>query len=196
MRFSLGGERIEETALPTEKFSLLVDLGIITVPANYVHGTQLASFEVQYRNLKENGWKMFYGWNTSSNDANFPNPSRILKPGDRLLVSAYKQIVGGTTTSVERMDFCRKQPGNVWVGPQGNSLVFEQKRDQLPKNFWYTSFDEEQHCWKDSDGEHRVSCLLASSDGVFRWNLGILEKVWYDFHAFLCFRDLSKPLET
>ena len=50
--------------------------------------------------------------------------------------------------------------------------------------------------WVDSDGYRRVSGLYAFSIGDFYWNLGILEKVWYDYYAFLCFRDLSQTSET
>jgi hypothetical protein len=95
-------------AKPTDKFSLLVDLGTITVPDNYDHVTRLATFK------KENE-KKFYSYNSAITDENFPKPTRILKPGDKFQVRAFKQIVSGETTSEERMAFLSKQKA-VFVG--------------------------------------------------------------------------------
>lgn len=172
----------EKLAAPAEKFALLVDLGVITVPDYYVHGTCLGTF------FEENG-KNLYDFNKSITDANFPNPSRILKPGDKLRVRVFYQIVPGSTTSKERMDFLEKQEGNVYAGVQGASLVFEQKRDMLPKGKWYASFDEAERLWKDSDGDHRVPDVYAYSDGDFGVVLGCLGRDWRDGYAFFSFSD-------
>jgi hypothetical protein len=163
---------------PIEKFGLLVDLGIITVSA----AVQLDKF--MYENREK-----FYSVNENITDANFPNPSRILKPGDKLWVRAFQQIVKGTTTSEERMTFLKKQNA-VFTGAQGASLVFEQKRDQLPKGKWYASFDEKKRLWKDADGGHRVPGVNAHTDGDFFWDLGRFEYGWRDDRALLCFCDV------
>ncbi|MBP6974781.1 MAG: hypothetical protein KBB54_02440 [Candidatus Pacebacteria bacterium] len=170
---------------PTTKFALSIDLGIITVPADYVHGTCLKTFFDLNR-------KKFYDVNTDISDTNFPTPSRILKPGDKLHVRAYNQIVSGTTTSEERMAFLTEQKANVYTGAQGASLVFEQKRDQLPKGKWYASFDEAENLYKDADGDRRVPNVAAYSDGVFDFDLGNLEDVWDDDNAFLGFYDVTE----
>ena len=166
---------------PVEKFALLVDLGIITVPENYKHAIQLAQF------LRADG-KKFRSVNDNITDANFPNPSRILKPGDKLWVRAFRQIVSDTTTSEERMVFLANQKA-VHTGAQGASLVFEQRRDQLPKGFWYASFDEKGRLWEDADRHHRVPGVGAASGGYFYWYLGHFEDVWRDNYAFFCFCD-------
>ena len=170
-------------AEPTEKFALLVDLGIITVPDDYDHAKQLAVF------MKKNR-KKFYGVNDNITDANFPNPTRILKPGDKLRVRAFKQVVVGTTTSEERMAFLATQKA-IHTGAQGASLVFDQKRDQLPKGKWYASFDEKDRLWTDAGGSHRVPGVDAHSDGDFCFDLGSFENVWDDDGAFLCFCDIE-----
>ena len=172
----------EERVEPTEKFALLKDFGIITVPDDYDHATRLATF------LEQNS-KKFYGVNDDITDEHFPNPSRILKPGDKLRVSAFKQIVSGTTTSEERMVFLEKQ-GAVYTGAQGASLVFDQKRDQLPKGKWYCSFDEKNRLWKDADGDRRVPRVSARSGGGFDFNLVPFENTWDGDDALLCFSDL------
>lgn len=166
---------------PAEKFSLLADLGTITVPDDYVHENRLATFRNQNS-------KKFYYYNDNITDANFPNPSRILKPGDKLRVRVFQQIVRGNTSSEERMAFLATQNA-IHLGAQGASIVFEQKRDQLPKGRWYTSFDEKERLWKDSDGNRRVPLVHADSDGDFEFDLGCFEGDWNDDYAFFCFCD-------
>ena len=167
----------------TEKFALLVDLGIITVPDDYVHKKRLTTFS------KQNP-KKFYYYDNAITDAKFPNPTRILKPGDKFCVRAFKQVVGGTTTSKERMAFLATQKA-VHTSAQGVSLVFDQKRDQLPKGKRYTSFDEKDRLWTDADDHHRVPDVYCHSDGYFNFYLGNFEDVWDVSHAFLCFCDIE-----
>ena len=89
---------IQECSIADKRFELLADLGVITVPDDYVHEKQLGLFEKKNR-------KKFYFYNDAITDTNFSNPTRILKPGDKLWVRAFKQIVSGSTTSEERMTF-------------------------------------------------------------------------------------------
>ncbi|MDO8555235.1 MAG: hypothetical protein Q7R75_01565 [bacterium] len=168
---------------PTEKFALLVDIGIITVPDDYNHTTWLKTFN------KKN-CKKFCHYDNAVSDKNFPNPTRILKPGDKLRARAFKQVVHGTTTSEEHMKFLASQKA-IHTGAQGASLVFNQKRDQLPKGFWYASFDEEKRLWEDADGYRRVPDVRAYSDGDFNFNLGNFEDVWDGNDAFFCFSDVE-----
>ena len=168
---------------PTEKFALLVDLGVITVPDDYDHANHLKTF------AKQNDKKFCY-YNNDINDENFSNPTRILKPGDKLCVRAFKQIVGGSTTSEERVAFLTTQKA-IHTGAQGDSLVFDQKRSQLLKGTWYVSFDEEDCLWTDTDDYHRVPYVNAFSDGDFSFDLGDFESVWDVSIAFLCFCDVE-----
>ena len=162
------------------KFALLKDFGIITVPDDYDHATQLDKF------MKKNREK-FHSVNNNITDVNFPNPTRVLKPGDKLSVRAFKQVVGGTTTSEERMAFLVTQNA-IHTGAQGASLVFEVMRDQLPNGKWYASFDEREHLWMDA-GRYRVPLVSAYWGDVFQWNLGCFADVWNMNSAFLCFTE-------
>ena len=162
-----------------EKFVPLVDLGKITVPT----GHRLVVFG-------KRSYKRFWHYDKALTDQNFPNPTRILKPGDRLWVRAFRQVVPGTTTSEERIDFCRRQEGNVFVGAQGASLVFDQKRDLLPKGLWYGSFDQREHLWKDTSGCYGVPNLVALRGGSFDFDLRCFERPRDDGDAFFSFRDL------
>lgn len=168
-------------AKSVEKFVLLADLGEIIVPRNFDSKTWLASFDKKNR-------KKFYYYNDNITDANFPNPTRILKPGDKLHVRVFKQNVSGSTTSEERMEFLATQNA-VYTGAQGASLVWEQKRDLLPKGKWYCSFDEKDRLWKDSDGYHRVPSVSAHSDGDFEFGLGCFGRAWLGDGCLLCFCD-------
>src|SRR3989344_4543850 len=167
----------------TEKFALLVDLGIITVPDDYAHEKWLTTF-------REQNHKKFFYYDKAITDAKFPNPTRILKPGEKFCVRAFKQVVGGTTTSKERMAFLATQKA-IHTSAQGMSLVFDQKRDQLSKGKRYTSFDEKDRLWTDADDHHRVSDVYCHSDGYFNFYLGNFEDVWDVSHAFLCFCDIE-----
>jgi hypothetical protein len=165
----------------SDKFGLFVDLGIITVPKDYVHETRLVSFEKENR-------KKFYGYNDAITDKNFGKATTKLVPGRKFRVKAFKQIVGGSTTSEERLAFLKTQNA-ILTGAQGASLVFEQKREDLPKGFWYCSFDEKEALWEDADGDHGVPCLGRSSGGGWDFSLGYFGGVWDDDGCLLCFCD-------
>ncbi len=164
-----------------EKFALLADLGEIVVPDNFDHGKCLEVFSKENR-------KKFYYFNDAITDANFPSPSRVLKPGDKLWVRAFKQVVPGETTSEERMKFLATKNA-IHTGAQGASLVYQQKRSQLPKGYWYCSFDEKDRLWKDPGGYHRVPFVSAYSGGVFSFSLGGFGGPWGDDRVILCFCD-------
>ncbi|MBP9749201.1 MAG: hypothetical protein KBD21_00465 [Candidatus Pacebacteria bacterium] len=165
------------------KFALLVDLGNITVPDDYVHATRLATFG------EKNSDKFWY-FNDEITDEHFACPSRILKPGDRLWVRAIEQVVSGVTVAEERMAFLAMQKASH-TGAQGASLVFEQKRNRLPKGKWYASFDEKKRLWEDADRGHRVPGVCTYSDGDFSFDLGSFEFPWDAGLAFLCFCDVE-----
>lgn len=160
--------------MTTLKFELFVDLGIIMVPDDYNHATHLVSFHEKNR-------KRFYYYNEDINDVNFSNPSRILKSGDKFQVNVFSASTGRGTaaspTSEEYMAFLATQEA-VLTSAQGASLVFEQKRDQLPKGFWYCSFDKKERLWKDSGGDRRVPIVSADSDGDFGFGLGGFGGSW------------------
>lgn len=154
----------------------------IVVPADYDHGKALARF------AKSDKKKCYY-FNEALTDKNFSNPSRILKAGDRLRLRAFEQIVPGTTTSDERMKFQRTLPGNIFVGAQGLPFIFD-KRAELPKGKWYSSFDESERL-PFLEGYHRVPSVNAYDDGDFFASLGHFGRVWDQNDAFFCFSDES-----
>lgn len=178
----LGGKI---TALPSIKFAEVPGLSwVIEVPADYDHGTRLGSF------IKKNR-QGFYYVNDAITDQNFSRTATTqLTPGRKIRVTVYKQTVSGSTTSSERMDFLRQQPGNVFLGAHGITLVWD-KREELPRGKWYCSFDEKNALWQDAGGRPWVPSLDCDSDGDFKFRLGAFEADWDDGHCLLGFSDVS-----
>lgn len=136
------------------KFSLIADLGIIRVPPRYEHSTRLAWFRSRY------GKKLSF-YDEDIFDQNFTNPSRILKPRDKLRVRVFKQNVK-SSTGEERIAFLIAQ-GAVFTGAQGASLALEFKRDRLPENGgMFLSMDKEE-CLP-NDQWKKVPCINRNYD--------------------------------
>ena len=152
-----------------------------TVPENYVHATQLASF------AKENREK-FYFYNDNITDANFAKVTNKLTSG-----KIYEAKIFGITervTSEDCLVFLKTQKA-ILVGAQGISIVWQQAKEQFPKGKWTVSFDEKDALWQDADGYHRVPYVRQRSDGDWHFFLGNFEFDWYDDDCVLCLRDLS-----
>jgi len=165
----------------TRRFMLLVDLGIITVPEGYVHATKLASF-------KEVNLNEFSGYNDDFTDANFGNTTTQLVVGRKLQVRAWVNV-SGKSTYEERMEFLASQD-SIYTGAQGLSLVFEQKRGQLKRGFWYASLDNEEALWKGICKRRRVPEMCLSDDGRFTLTLGNICDPYRKDRAFFSFHDV------
>jgi len=165
-------------------FTLLIDLGIITVPENYEHANRLMTFG------KQNSHK-FYHYDENITDKNFPNPTRILKFGDKFYVRAFKPVSDQRTpTSEECMAFLVTQKA-IYTGVQGMSLVFEQKCNRLLKGKWYISFDEKERLWTDTCGKYKLPYMNIRSGDVFQFHLADFENLWGVNSGFLCFQEVS-----
>lgn len=173
-------DRLSGAISPDPRFTLVKTLDIV-VPSDYVHPTQLATFKKEYKDK-------CYFYNDAITDANFGKVTTQLTPGRKFKVKVFKQTVAGVTTSKERMAFLRSQNA-VFTGAQGASLVFAQKRQELPKGYWYSSFDEKEALWQDADGYRRVPHVDAYSDGYFVFDLGDFGLEWLDDGCLLCFCD-------
>jgi hypothetical protein len=81
-----------------------------------------------------------------------------------------------------------KSQNALLVGAQGASIIWEQKKDQLLKGYWYCSFDEKEHL-PFLDGYRRVPDVCANSGGGFNFGLGSFELVWDEGDAVLVLCD-------
>ncbi len=152
-----------------------------TVPENYNHSTQLASFKKENR-------KKFCFYNDNITDENFKNATNKLTPG-----KIYEAKIFGITKRISSEDclaFLKTQKA-ILVGAQGISVVWQQAKEQFPKGKWTISFDEKDALWRVADGRHGVPRVHRRSGGDWYFGLGCFEYDWYDDDCLLCVRDLS-----
>ncbi len=171
-------DRLSGITSPDMRFELVKMLDI-TVPDGYVHATQLTTFTEAHRGE-------FYYFNGEITDKNFSRATTQLKPGQKLKVGVFQ--IKETVTSEDCMRFLKSQKA-ILTGAQGASLVYEQKREELPKGKWHVSFDEKETLWQDAGGFHRVPNVRAYTDGDFCFCLGYFEGDWYGNGCLLSFRD-------
>ena len=123
---------LQKYRIADNRFELLKTFEII-VPKNYNHDTRLDTFAT-------NNYKNFASFSPQISDANFSNVKTKLKPGQVMIVKLFS-ITEGFITPEDCRNFLRKQNA-VLTGPQGTSLVFELKREEMPERKWCVSFQE------------------------------------------------------
>ena len=119
-------------------------------------------------------------------DQNFSRVTTQLEPGQKLKVDVFQ--IKETVSSEDCLAFLHSQQ-SILVGVQGASLVYEEKREKLPKNRGHISFDEKEALWQDAGGYRRVPRIEAVTGGVFGFRLGRFESPWVGYFCLLSFRD-------
>ena len=160
-------------------FSLLSTFQF-TVPENYDHVTQLASF------TKENREEFYHYDNIT--DANFAKASNKLIPGKTYEAKIF--VITKRVTSEECLEFLKTQKA-ILVGAQGISVVWQQAKEQFPKGKYTVSFDEKDACWPDAYDSRRVPRVSLDSGGVWGFGLGYFGDVWRGGGCLLCLCDPS-----
>lgn len=150
-----------------------------TVPSDYNHEEQLKAFGKKYK-------KEFYFYNDDITDKNFAKVSTKLIPGKTYTVKMFPILQ--TVSSEDCMTFLKKQNA-IFVGAQGLSLLRNEDKEKFPVGKWTVSFDEKENLWKDADGYHRVPVVDRYSVGVWGFDLGFFEFLWYSGYVLLCFCD-------
>jgi len=148
----------------------------IKVPKGYVHGKCLTTFV-------ETHGKEFYFLNSAITDQNFGNPTTRLEPGRKLKVTVFQ--IRKKVSSEDCLAFLKSQKA-VLAGAQVLSLVYEQKKEELPVGKWSISFDDPDHLWL-SDGHRGVPRVSRYSVGDYSFNLGDFEVDWGSDLCLLCF---------
>lgn len=149
----------------------------VTVPNDYGHSTQLASFS------KENREK-FYHYNDAITDKNFAKATQKLAPGKTYTVKIFQ--ITRRVSSENCLAFLRTQKA-ILIGVQGISLAWQHARDKFPVGKWTVSFDEREALWEDAVGSHRVPYVDRNSGGARSFDLGHFEHDWHGDHCLLCF---------
>lgn len=169
-----GGAQVDD------RFGLINTFSIV-VPQGYDHATRLGSFREKHR-------KEFYYYNEAITDKNYAKATTKLEPGRKLKVKVFQ--INERVTSLDCLAHLRSQKA-VLVGAQGASLVYEQKKDELPVDRWSVSFDEKDALWEDGGGYLRVPYVFRYSGGGSGFVLGDFEDGWSDGYCLLCFCDES-----
>jgi hypothetical protein len=171
----------------SDKFQFFVDLGIITVPEYYQHGTFLKIFTQRYR-------QKFKWFNQDFLDENYPNPSHVLTPGERLWVRIYRQVAA-ETTSEERLTFLRRRQA-LLTGAQGLAVLYDHivsNGGSLPEGYRHFSYDVESRLFRGSQGHPRLPSMDEATDGPNIFLSWFTEKANLH-HTLICFCE-PPPLE-
>src|SRR5579863_6191907 len=123
---------VHEKIVQDLPFRFIKTVGVITVPADYVHDKQLARF------VKNHGKELAY-CNFDLTDKNFVKASVQLAPGRKLAVDIYQ--IAPSASSEQCLELIDSKKG-IYVGAQGLTLTYQQLRTELPKGKWYLSPDK------------------------------------------------------
>lgn len=171
-----------------EKFVQQADLGIIEVPPGYNHATALDWFMrnvINQYNLVDH----------NITDANFPKPSRILRPGDKLRANVFRPSDIGVTCE-EIMAFLETKKA-VYPGARGAALVLQQRLELLPKFTHIASLDKMEGLWFDETANHHkvpflfFSPTLVEPRNDFGWYLRNLTDPLEGLCSFFCFNEVD-----
>lgn len=172
-------DRLAGSASAAEGKFVLRSTFSLTVPTNYDHATQIASF------LKANR-RQFSFVNEALTDENFARATQRLVPGKTYTVKIFG--ITSRVTSEDCLDLYKVHNG-ILTGAQGLTLAWQEARGTFPVGKWTVSFDEKD-ALPVSDGDRRVpSVHRRYSDDDFKLCLGFFELDWLDVHCVLVFCD-------
>lgn len=115
-------------------FSKIAELGVVEAPEDYCHARRLSTFQ-------SNGVRIA---DPLIETRRFGTPSDILRPGTSLKVDILQHDVSKDVSVGTCLRFFDTEKGVVYPGVQGLTLVWEQKRDLLPRGFELLSLDRMQ----------------------------------------------------
>lgn len=169
----------------SEKFDL-IEVGIITTPDNYDHN-QYLKFFFKYCDAS---YGMVFNYEDIT-DKNFANPGRILKSGDKLLLSIIHQKKNFKSSVNERMELLNSL-NSIYPGVQGVCLSLEQKYHQIPRSWRIDYYDKQENLWKNPNGEYMSPYLTNKGDGGYNWGIHKIDfgnKKLSSPSEFFCFRE-------
>ena len=175
--------QIVVASVKPEHFKLITTVSL-TVPADYVHETQLATFVSEHGEGKD---KRLYHLNPDYKDKHFAKTTVKLTPGQKLEVDVYGII--GRVSSEDCLELIESKEG-LKVGAQGLTLVYKQVKDKLPRDKWHISPDKKENLPVLS-GRVPVPGLDCRSAGGFDLRLNSWAGDWHDYYCVLVFRDCA-----
>lgn len=160
--------------------------GLIIIPKDYNHDTQIDEFEKAYG---EDAWKSTYYYNSDLTSKNFAKATTKLVPGKTYEVVMVPILE--TVKSEDCLAFIEYEKG-IKIGGQGVTLLHDKQPDIFPVGKWTVAFDEKDALWKDADGDHRVPYVYRYSDGDRLFNLCSFEFSWDSESMLVFLRDVKK----
>lgn len=145
----------------------------ITVPMDYNHDAQIDTFIKQ---------RKITSYHSDLTSKNFANATNKLEPGQTYDVEIIPIL--SVATRKEYMMFHHNRK-HLLVGPQGLTLVYQLKKDELPKDKRIFSLDEDDALFKDDDGDTRFPCIEPGSNDDY-FDLDFQSALDFD-DCLLCF---------
>lgn len=175
---------LQKLAMVDQSFGPAVKDFKFTVPADYVHDTQLDTFAENVRKMKST-----FHFQFGLTSKNFAEATNKLEPGKTYRVRIFPVLQ--RATSEDCMTFLQKQ-GVIFVGGQGLTLLQDQKADEFPVGKWTVSFDKKGALWEDTDGRfsERVPRVRRRSVGYWEFGLGSFGFHYNDDDCLLCVSDM------
>lgn len=175
-------ELMTQILLPSKPtvFKLLKSF-LFTIPKDYDHSTQLATFQ-QYIVTK---YKMYYEMNHAMNTKNFAGATNKLIPGKTYRIDFWE--INQKITSEDCLTYLKLQNA-ILVGAHGMSLLWQYMNEVIPMDKIILSFDEKEALWKDTNNQYRVPSMhVRRADGLWRLGLKYFYEEWDNRYCLLCF---------
>lgn len=141
----------------TDLFVLQATLGTVTVPSYYNEERCFAALRAMWDYLQGS-------YDPGNYDDTCPSATRVMKPGERFLVTAHVESRPGTTTEADRLAFLESD-GGVRLGARGAILVLQQLRRQLVKGQWHWFLDAPAHLVPSRGRGSYPTFITLRSDG-------------------------------
>lgn len=175
---AVSDERMGRHFVPKLGFEWFGTMGYLYVPENYQHETCLGDVRGRHSHQLQS-------FNKFITDELCGRVSRVLKPGDRLYVSLFRNRVRRVFDVDDGLAVLASQ-GAVFPGAQGLALLSEQKVRRFPIGYDCVSIDQIQRLPVDLEGHWRVPsspCYGDSTRGLDLEALGWMA----DRTAIVCF---------
>lgn len=132
----------------------------VTVPADYSHGTQIEDSKKKAQKDKV----ILFGYDSFFTNKNFEGETTKLLPGETFIIKIFP--ITEQATSQQCLAFLKNQK-SLYFGLHGLTVVFDLKKDKLPKDKWIISFSPKDELLVDASGSHVVPYLSTSVDGDY-----------------------------
>jgi hypothetical protein len=147
-------------------------LGVIIVPPRYNQYTFIADF--YRRHMVERERQTFGLFNKCLKDTAFTEPSLVLKPGDKLMISVVNPSLGSRDVPPDERFAHLQSLGGVFPSAQGLLLAFDHFKDCLRQDATYVAFDQRDRLPRSVLGA-LLPCLKTGAIELDQPELGFTE---------------------